>query len=67
VKFRGAPTLTLGTELVTVTVYARGLPVTLTRKVATAVVGETSAPDVFVLVVENIVGDGESMIVRVSV
>jgi hypothetical protein len=65
VKLKGEPTLTLGAELVTVTVYARGLPVTLTRKVATAAVGETSPPDV--LVVEDITGDGESTIVRVSV
>jgi hypoxanthine-guanine phosphoribosyltransferase len=65
VKLKGEPTLTLGTELVTVTVYARGPPVTLTRKVATAAVAETTAPDV--LVVEDITGDGESMIVRVSV
>jgi hypothetical protein len=65
VKVTGKPALTVGAELLTVTVYACGVPVTLTKKTATTVTGAVVAPAVRVEV--NIGGDGESIIVRVSV
>jgi hypothetical protein len=65
VKVTGKPALTVEAELPTVTLYACGVPVTLTRNTETTVTGAVVAPAVSVEL--DIVGVGESMIVRVSV